>query len=177
MRPPLADASLLEINTTFVVEIIAFVVMLAVLARWVYPRIIAAAEERQNKIEAGVRAAEEAERRLASVQEQVEQTLNEAREQAREIIARAHRDAVVEAEDVRVRARGEAEALLQRAAAEIGAERDRAINELRNEVSTLVVTVAGRVIGEALDPKAHQRLIDDALAKVTADEDAPAGRA
>lgn len=160
------DASLLEINATFLVEIIAFVAMLLVLGRWVYPRVIRAAEERQRKIEAGVRAAEEAEKRLASVQEQVAQTLDEARGQARDIIARAHRDAVVEAEEVRIRARADAEALLERAQGEISAERDRAIKELRSEVSTLVVDAAGRIIGEALDAKSHQRLIDEALGKV-----------
>ena len=44
MKAMLADASLLEINVTFVVEVIAFVAMLLILGRWVYPRIMAAAE-------------------------------------------------------------------------------------------------------------------------------------
>jgi F-type H+-transporting ATPase subunit b len=161
-----ADAGLLDINGTFVAELIAFVLMVIVLARFVYPPIIRIATEREKKIEAGVRAAEEAEKRLADVQKQVEQTLEEARTQAREIVARAHRDAVVEAEDVHKRGRQEAEALIERARSEIAAERDRAIQELRVEVGNLVVDAASRLIGETLDRKAHQRLIDDALGKL-----------
>lgn len=162
-----ADAGLLDVNGTLIAELIAFVLMVLVLAKFVYPRIIALATEREKKIEAGLRAAAEAERRLAEVQQQVQQILDEARTQARDIIARAHREAVLEADEVVKRARAEAEALIERARAEIGAERDRAIQELRVEVGNLVVEAASKLIGETLDRNAHQRLIDEALAKVS----------
>jgi F-type H+-transporting ATPase subunit b len=162
-----ADAGLLDVNGTLIAEVVAFILMVVILARYAYPRIMQVAEERGKKIEAGVRAAEEAEKRLAEVQEQVAHILDEARDQAREIIARAHREAVIEAEEVRIRARAEAEALLERATAEIGAERDRAIQELRAQVSMLVVEATAIVIRETLDAKAHQRLIDEALSKVS----------
>jgi F-type H+-transporting ATPase subunit b len=158
-----ADAGLLDVNGTLIAEVIAFILLVLILARWVYPPIIRVATERESKIAAGVRASEEAERRLAAVQEQVEQTLNEARSQAREIVGRAHREAVVEAEDVRRTARAEAEALVQRAQSDIAAERDRAIQALRNEVSTLVVDVASKVIGDTLDRETHQRLVTRSL--------------
>jgi F-type H+-transporting ATPase subunit b len=160
------DAGLLDVNGTLIAEVLAFILMVLAFAKWVYPRIIAIAEEREKRIEAGVRAAEDAQRRLEQVQHEVATTLEQAREQAREIVARAHREAVIEAEDVRIRARAEAEALLERAQNEIGAERDRALQELRGQMSTLVIEAASRVIGEALDRKAHQRLIDEALEKV-----------
>jgi F-type H+-transporting ATPase subunit b len=161
-----ADAGLLDVNGTLIAEVVAFILMVVILARYAYPRIMQVAEEREKKIEAGVRAAEEAEKRLAEVQEQVAHILDEARDQGREIIARAHREAVVEAEEVRIKARADAEALLERATAEIGAERDRAIQELRAQVSALVVEATAIVIRETLDAKSHQRLIDEALSKV-----------
>jgi F-type H+-transporting ATPase subunit b len=163
-----ADAGLLDVNGTLIAELIAFVLMVLVLAKFVYPRIIAVATEREKKIEAGIRAAEEAERRLAEVQQQVQKILDESRSQARDIVARAHQDAVLEAEEVMKRARAEAEALIERARSEIGAERDRAIQELRAEVANLVVDAASKLIGQTLDRSAHQRLIDEALNKVGA---------
>jgi len=161
-----ADAGLLDVNGTLIAEVIAFILLVLILAKWVYPPIIRIATEREGKIAEGVRAAEEAQKQLASVQKQVSETLAEARDQAREIVSRAHKDAVVEAEDVRIKARADAEALVQRAQADIGAERDRAIQELRTEVGALVIDAASRVIGESLDAKAHQRLIDEALEHV-----------
>ena len=168
------DAGLLTPNGTFFAELIAFVLMILILGKYVYPRVIKAATERETKIEAGLNAAAEAERRLTSVQAQVEATLEEARVQAREIINRSHGEATAEAQEVIAKARTDAEALVERARIEIGGERDRAIQDLRNEVSSLVVAATQRLLGETIDAKAHQRLIDEALTKVG---DTPASKA
>jgi F-type H+-transporting ATPase subunit b len=169
-----ADAGLLTPNGTFFAELIAFILMILILGRYVYPRVIKAATVREEKIEEGLRAAQEAEERLSKVQAQVEQTLEEARAQARDIITRSHGEAVAEAGEVIAKARADAEALIDRARDEIGAERDRAIQDLRSEVSSLVVAATQRLLGEAIDAKAHQRLIDEALTKVA---DSPATKA
>ena len=171
-----ADAGLLDVNGTLIAEVIAFILLVLILAKWVYPPNSRIATARESKIAAGVRAAEEAEKRLAAVQEQVAQVLTEARDQARDIVARARREAVVEAEEVKAKARADAEALVQRAQLEITAERDRAIQELRNEVGALVVEAASKVIGESLDPKTHGRLIAQALAKVGDGQRSQAGK-
>jgi F-type H+-transporting ATPase subunit b len=170
----LADAGLLTPNGTFFAELIAFILMILVLGRYAYPRIIKAATERESKIEAGLRAAQEAEERLSKVQVQVERTLEEARAQARDILNRSHGEATAEAQEVIAKARADAEALIERARAEIGGERDRAIQDLRNEVASLVVATTQRLLGDTLDAKAHQRLIDEALAKVA---DKPSAKA
>jgi F-type H+-transporting ATPase subunit b len=162
----LADAGLLTPNGTFFAELIAFIVMILILGKYAYPRIIKAATERDAKIEAGLRAAQESEERLAKVQGQVEQTLEEARTQAREILNRAHQEATGDAAEVLVKSRVDAESLIVRARTEIEGERDRAIQDLRAEVANMVVSASERVLGSAIDAKTHQRLIDDALTKV-----------
>jgi len=91
---------------------------------------------------------------------------NAARTQARDILNRSHGEATAEAQEVIAKARADAEALIERARAEIGGERDRAIQDLRNEVASLVVATTQRLLGDTLDAKAHQRLIDEALTKV-----------
>ena len=163
---PLADSGLLDINATLLAEILAFLIMLGILAKYAYPPIIRLAEERQRKIEDGVRAAEEAERLKQRVAEEREQILAEVRQEAREIIVRAHREATVDADALRNTARKEAAAILDKARADIDAERDRAIQELRAQVGNLVVEAAGRVLGQAIDEKTHQRLIEESIASV-----------
>ena len=170
-----ADAGLLDLNGTLFAELLAFLLMLYILARYAYPPIIRAAEARQKVIEEGLRAAEEAEKRLRAVQAEVEATLNEARAQAREVIARAHQEAAAEAEEVRQRGRRDAEAQVARAREEIAAERDRALLEVRAQISELVVEAAGRVLGQVIDARAHQRLIEEALAEVTVRDEAGIG--
>jgi F-type H+-transporting ATPase subunit b len=162
----LADSSLLTPNGTFFAELVAFILMILILGRYAYPRIMKAATEREDKIEAGLRAAQESEERLSKVQVQVEQTLEEARTQARDILNRAHQEATADTAEVLAKARGDAEALVERARTEIGAERDRAIQDLRAEVGNMVIAAAEGVLGSAIDDKTHQRLIDGALQKV-----------
>ena len=69
------DAGLLDINGTLIAEIIAFLLMLGVLARWVYPPIVRAAEARQNQIkqqlEQAEKARQDAEARLNAAQEEI----------------------------------------------------------------------------------------------------------
>jgi F-type H+-transporting ATPase subunit b len=167
MHLMVGDSGLLDVNGTLIAEVLAFIIMVIAFAKWVYPPIIRLAEQREKQIEAGVRAAQESEQRLASVQEQVAKQLDAAKEQAREIVNRAHREATVESEDVRSKARSDAEAILRQAQEEIRAERDRAVQDLRAEMASLVVDAAGRLIGETLDVRSHQRLIDESLTRVS----------
>jgi F-type H+-transporting ATPase subunit b len=167
LTPLAATSGLLDINGTFIAELIAFLVMLAILAKYAYPPIMRAAEARQRQIEDGIKAAQEAERRLQAVQEEVQKTLAEARGQARETINRAHQEAAAEAEELRTRGRRDAEAQVEKARGDIQAEKDRAIQELRAQVSALVVDAAGKVLGAAIDEKAHARLIEESLRQVS----------
>ncbi len=161
-----ATAGLLDVNGTLIAEVIAFLLMVWILAKWVYPRIMRVATEREQKIAAGVQAATEAERRLEEVQKEVAATLEEARLRARDILAQAHKAAVAETEEQVRKARREAEAQIERARSEIATERDKAIQEIRTQVGALVVLAASKVLGEAVDRKSHSRLIDESLAAV-----------
>ena len=169
-------AGLLTPNGTFFAELIAFILMILILGKWAYPRIIKAATEREDKIEAGLRAAAESEERLAKVQVEVQQTLDDARNQARDILNRAHQEATADTAEVLAKARADAEGVVERARTEIGAERDRAIQDLRAEVAKMLVSASERVLGSAIDAKTHQRLIDDALQKVGDTPGANAGQ-
>jgi F-type H+-transporting ATPase subunit b len=166
VRTLAADAGLLTVNGTLIAEIIVFLVMLGIMAKWVYPPVMRLAEQREKTIEAALRQAQEAETRLTEVRGEVERMLEDARAQAREVLARAHRDATAEAEEVRTKARRDAEAFLARAQNDIIAERDRALRELRSQIGTLVVAAAGKVIGDAIDAKAHEKLIERSLEAV-----------
>jgi len=168
----LADttSSLLEINGTFFAEVIVFLVMLAVLAKWVYPGIIKVATERQNQVEAALKAAEDAKADVAKSLEEAKHELASAKESAREIIERSKREAAVDADETRKKSQAEAQAQLVLAREEIAAERDKAMQQLRAEVGNLVVSAAGRVLGQSIDATAHRKLIDDSLAKVGPEE-------
>ena len=168
MRAIPADAGLLDINATVLAELIVFLIMLGILAKFAYPPIIRAAEARQRQIEEGLKASEESQKRLLAVRDEVEKTIEQAREQAREVIARAHKEAAAEGEELRERARRDAQAQVDKARSDIAAERDRAVQELRAQMSALVVEASGRVLRQSIDETTHRRLIEESLGEVTA---------
>jgi F-type H+-transporting ATPase subunit b len=162
----LATAGLLDLSLSFIAEIIAFIVMILILARWVYPRVLAAAEARQRAVAeqllAAERSREEAEQRLRDAEAQ----LREARGQASGIIEGANKSAQQLSSEARSRAEDDARRISETARKEIVAERDRALDSVRSEVADLVVAATEKVVGQTLDGERHRRLIDDAIAEV-----------
>ena len=165
----LAEAGLLDLSLSFLVEIVAFLAMIAILARWVYPRVIAAAEGRQRQIagqlEAAERARKEAEQRLKDA----EAELQKARAQSAEIIEGANRLAEQLRADGRAKAEEDARRIVENARREIEAERQKALDSVRAEVADLVVAATERVIGESLDITRQRQLIERAISEVTSD--------
>jgi F-type H+-transporting ATPase subunit b len=162
----LAEAGLLDLNATFWIELVAFLLMLGVLARYVYPRVIEAAEARQKAIAAELEAAEksrqDAEARLADA----EKKLQEARVSAQEIVAGATRSGEQLRQESKQKAEEEAKRLTQAARKEIEADREKAIQSVREDVAGLVVAATEKVLGETLDASKHKQLIERAIAEV-----------
>ena len=121
--------------------------------------------DRRDRIAQGLADAEQARRdREASVADR-QTTLVEARREAKEIIDRAQRVAQ-ETRDADIAAtREELERLRVRAAAEIEAEKQRVMLDLRGEVANLALSAAGQVVGETMSDARQRRLVDEFLAK------------
>ncbi len=161
-------SGLLDINASFWIEVVAFLLMLGILARWVYPRIIEAAEARQRAVAAELEAAEKARQEAQAELEQARKRLEEARAQAQEVISGAGRSADQLRAEQRRKAEEEAGRLVERARQDIDAERQKAIDSVRAEVAALVVEATEKVVGETLDGAKHRRLIDQAISEVGA---------
>src|SRR5207237_528794 len=91
------QASLLDLSASFIVEIIAFIAMILILGRWVYPRVMAAAEARQRAIAEQLAAAERAREQAEERLKDAEAKLQEARSQASAIFEVGQEEGEVEA--------------------------------------------------------------------------------
>lgn len=163
------SASLLDLSASFIAEVIAFVVMILILARWAYPRIIAAAEARQRQIGEQLAAAERARHEAEGRLKEAEASLQQARNQAAEIIEGAGRSGEQLRAELRARAEEDARRIMENARREIEAQRQKAIDSVRGEVADLVVAATEKVVGETLDDQRHRKLIADAIAQVGKD--------
>jgi F-type H+-transporting ATPase subunit b len=159
-------AQLLELNGTVIVELVAFLIMLAVLARWVYPAIVQQAESRQKQIAEQLAEAENDRRQAEAHLKDAEGKLNDARKTAQGLIEAATKSANQLRQELKQKAEDEAKRLTEAARKEIDAERERAVLSVRAEVAGLVVAATEKVLGETLDAGKHRQLIDRAIAEV-----------
>lgn len=156
-------AGLLDINLTFVVELVIFLVTVFVLWRLIWRPVIHILERRDERLAAGEQAAAEAERRYTQGLAEVQATLDNARTEARDALAAAHRSAANGAETVRARAHDEARAITEAALAEIRTETEAAVKSLRTQAQTLAVVAASRLLGTDLDEAQYADVAAEAV--------------
>jgi len=160
------EAGVITINGTVIVELITFLIMLAILARYVYPRIVTLAEARQRQIAEQLKEAEEARGAAEQRLKEAEEKLNDARKTAQGVIDAAAKSAEQLRQEMRQKAEEESKRTVEAARKEIEAERDQAVRSVRSEVANLVVAATEKVIGETLDDAKHRQLIDKAIGEV-----------
>ena len=156
----------MDLNITLVIQFAAFLAVAWMVMKFGWPHIMAAIEERQQKIAEGLAAADRSQQDLARAEEKVAEALKEARTKANEIIDQAHQRAnqiVDQAKDDAV-----AEANRQKALAEseITAAANRAREELRRQVSVLAISGAEKLLKREIDAGAHKALIDELAAQL-----------
>ena len=148
---------------------ITFIVVFLLLWRFGFPVITGMVKERQAFIDDSLKKAHEANERLANIQKEGESILQEAREKQAQILkeAAATRDAIVE--QAQTKARSEGTRLLDEAKAAIEQEKKAAIADIRQQVATLSVQIAEKVLKQNLkDDKSQMDLIDRMLNDVSA---------
>ncbi len=159
-------ASIITINGTFPLELVAFILMVAVMARFMYPAIARVATARQqliaDQLEQAERQRDEATQKLA----EAEGKLQAARAQADEVLAGATRSGEQIRGELRGKGEEEAARLLEKARKDIEAARQTAIDSVREQVADMVVLATEKVIQETIDKEKHRKLIDEAINEV-----------
>ena len=149
--------------------LVAFLVVLFLLGKFGFPVITKMVEDRKNYIDESLRKAHEAQERLSNIEREGESILQEAREKQAQILKEAAetRDTIVE--KAQEKARTEGARLLEDARIAIEQEKKAAIADIRQQVATLSVEIAEKVLRANLkDDKSQMDLIDRMLDEVSA---------
>jgi F-type H+-transporting ATPase subunit b len=142
-----------------------FVVFIVLIWTFAFKPVSKMLSDRKARIEEGLKDAEQARRDRESAESERVATLQEARRESNEILARAQKVSQ-EARDADIAAtKAELERLRDRATADIEAEKQRAIGELRSEVADLALRAAGKVVGETMTSEREKRLVEEFLAE------------
>ena len=149
-----------------IIGLLAFAVLFFFTWKWVIPQFKKVLEERREKIQGEMERAESTRKDADQILEEYRKQLAGARDDANKIIEEARATAEQLRRDLQARAEEESQAIVARAQEEIRAERDRTFQELRAQIGSIAVELAGRVVGQSLDEKTHQRLIDEFIDEI-----------
>jgi F-type H+-transporting ATPase subunit b len=157
---PLFQINLFQV----IVAALNFVVFLVLMWTFAFKPISAMLSQRRERIEQGLKDAEQARADRQNAEQERLATVGEARREANDILARAQKVAQ-ETRDADIAAtREELERLRARATEDIAAEKGRALSELRTEVADLALRAAGVVVGESMTGDRQRRLVEEFLA-------------
>jgi F-type H+-transporting ATPase subunit b len=148
-----------DINMTLIGQVIAMAVFVWFCMKFVWPLIMGAIEQRQTEITTGLASAEKARADLASAKTEVEKLITAAREQARGIVEQANSRAGGIVEQAKTDSETERKRQIDAARAEIGAETNRAREELRTQVAKIAVAGAEKVLAREIDAKTHSDIL------------------
>jgi F-type H+-transporting ATPase subunit b len=140
---------------------IAFLILLVVMYRTVWPSVDKAFKDRRANIEGKLEQAEKDRGEAEQLLEQYRRRLRDAEDETQRILDEARGNAERVRRELLAKAETDAGREIDRARQAIRAERDQAIRQLRNEVGTLAVELATRVVGDSLDRDRQLRLIDE----------------
>lgn len=153
-------------NLTLVIQGLAFFAVAWMVMKFGWPPIMAAIEERQQKIAEGLAAADNAQKNLAQAQDQANEAMKEARVKANEIIELAHQRATQLIDAAKNDAIAEGNRQKALAQSEIDASSNRAKEELRKQVSVLAVSGAEKLLRREIDASTHAALLEELAAQL-----------
>ena len=144
-------------------QTVAFLLLVWLLGKFVYPWLMKSVDERQEKIEESVKAAQAAEKKAESAQDEIAKMLKEARKEASEIVITAKDEAAAMVESSDKKAKARSEKIVADAHDQIEKDVIAARKTLHNDTIDLVAMATEKVIGKTVTDKVDDKVIASAV--------------
>lgn len=151
---------------SFVLQTIAFLVLLWVLKKWVYPPILGMLDKRDKEVEDGLKAAAEAKKAANEAEDQTAKLLKKAREESQTIVATAKSEASDMITKAEKKAKDHADAIVASARSDMQAEISQAKKDLRSQMIDLVAETTKKVTLDTVDASKDKSLIEKQLGEI-----------
>lgn len=155
----------IDLNT-MIWSIINFLVLLAILYKFLYKPLLGVLDKRKEEIANNLSHAEASRKDAEAMFADYKNQLADASTEAQEIIAKASKAAEEAKNQLMAQARDEAVAITKKAQEDIKREKEQAMKEVRDEIAGLAVLAAGKVLEKSLTKDDHEKMINDFVAQV-----------
>jgi len=155
-----------NLNLTLIGQAISFAIFVMFCMKYVWPPVMGALRERQEKIAESLAAAEQGAQRREEAEAEIATMVQDAKAQAAEIVAAAQKRGNEIVEESKNTARSEGERLKASAQAEIEQEVVTARETLRKQVGSIAVDGAKKILGSEVNADAHAKVLDDLVGQI-----------
>lgn len=149
--------------STFIFQIINFLILLAILGRFFYRPVLNVMQQRQEKIDATIQAAEEKARQADEERDRLAKQSQAATREAAAVVESARSQAARERERMLHEAKAAAALIIDEARETASQEEEAALTSLADRLSRSAVTIAGSLIRETAGPSVHRDLLNRLL--------------
>lgn len=156
----------MNLNATLVAQMVVFFILWWVVAKFIWPPLVKALDERAKKIADGLAAADKGKAELELANKRVEQALTEARNEGAQRIADAEKRAQMTADEIKQNAQAEAARIIAQAKAEAEQQTVRARESLRDQVAVLAVKGAEQILKREVNAQVHADLLNQLKAEL-----------
>ena len=156
----------MNINATLIGQLIAFAVFVWFCMKYVWPSVVTVMSQREQRIEAGLVAAEQAAEQLQQAGATKKEIIEETKKEVVAIINQANkrRDSIID--EAHNKAIKERELILQGAEAEMHRRQQKVREQLRSNVAELAVIAAEKILEKEIDKDKHRQLLQEVAAKL-----------
>ncbi|MCC8138562.1 MAG: F0F1 ATP synthase subunit B [Clostridiales bacterium] len=151
---------------TFVAQICNLFIQMYLIKRFLFKPINAIIEKRKAAADAEISEATRAKEEALAMKADYEQSMLEAKTKANDILTTAQKTATVQSEEILRDASRQAASIKAKAESDIEQEKRKAVNEIKDEIGSMAVEIAGRVIEREVSEEDHEKLIDEFIASV-----------
>ncbi len=151
----------LHLNATIAVQIFNFIVMLIFIRLVVYKPVVNILNKRQQAINEDIEAAERGRKEAEDLRQGYLAEMQKTKEEAQAIIQQATKSAEVQAQQILAAAQEEAGRIKESSLADIEREKEKAVAELREQVVSLSMLVANKVVGRQMTDELQHDMVQE----------------
>lgn len=149
-----------------IAQLVNFLILVLILYKFLYKPLLKMLDGRKEKIEKGLRDAEQLGMELEKTKELQAAEIQKAKQEARGIIEEADKRAEAAGAETKAKTKAEVEKLIMVAKNQMIEEKSKMMVEIKKEAAELVIAVAEKVVGKTIDAKAQKNLIEEMLQEV-----------
>ena len=151
---------------TILGTIINTLILFLVLKHFLFDKVNAVLDSRKDEVVKTYKDADTALTNAKQLESEYTEKLSAAKEESAEIVKNATKKAQARSEEIISEARDEAKGLLDKTEADIEKEKKRAVNQIKDEISDIALSIASSVVSKELDAKTHEQLIESFISEI-----------